>query len=207
MITNRNCIARLSQYKNALKRLKQRKTHQVFSVHLGEIVGVSSAQVRKDFSIAGISGNKRGGYSVDSLIEELGRILGTDEKQKVVIVGAGKIGSALMKYNGFQKEGIEIVAAFDMDVKKIRRKKGIPVFPIEELETVVKKDRIKLGIIAVPDVSAQEVLDRMILAGITGVMNFAPISLKSPKHVVVNHVALEQELEKVIYFVNAAGQA
>ncbi|MFA5117599.1 MAG: redox-sensing transcriptional repressor Rex [Candidatus Omnitrophota bacterium] len=202
MITNKNCIIRLSRYKNALYRLRTLGFIKVFSDNLADAIGVMPSQVRKDFSIFGISGNKRGGYQVDELIEKLNGILGKNEVQRVVIAGAGNIGTALMKYKGFEKEGIKLMAVFDIDPLKFTRVTDVPVLPLEQLPDFVKKNKIKIGIIAVPDIAAQQTLDSMVSAGIKGILNFAPIRLRGPLDCVINNVNLELELENVIYFVN-----
>jgi len=207
MVTNKNSILRLSRYKNALYRFKAIGFFKIFSDYLADAVGVTSAQVRKDFSLFGISGNKRGGYQIDALIEKLNDILGKNELQKVILAGAGNLGSALMKYKSFEKEGIKIVAAFDIDPAKHNPKLPVPVFPLEELEDFVKSHNTKIGIICVPDIAAQHTLDIMIKAGINGVLNFAPIQLKTPENCIVNNVNLETELENLIYFVNALQKA
>jgi len=206
MITSKNCIIRLSRYKNALYRFKAMGLVKIFSDTLGETVGVTSSQVRKDFSLFGISGNKRGGYNLDDLIEKLQNILGKDRVQEVIVVGLGNIGTALINYGGFEKEGIRIVAGFDIDPSKCRKTGIIPVFPLKELDSFIKNKGIKMGIIAVPEIAAQEVLDIMISAGVKGVLNFAPIRLKSPVEMVINNVNLELELENLIYFVNAGNK-
>ncbi len=204
MITNKNCVIRLSRYKNALYRLQSLGFVRVFSDNLADAIGVLPSQVRKDFSLFGITGNKRGGYNIDSLIEKLNTILGKDQLQKVVIVGTGNIGSALMKYKGFEKEGISIAACFDIDPAKINRQAKIPVLPLEELKDFARANQIKIGVIATPDVAAQSALEMMLSAGIKGVLNFAPLRLRAPaEEIVINNVNLELELENVIYFVNA----
>jgi redox-sensing transcriptional repressor len=203
MVTNKNCILRLSRYKNALYRFKSLGFYKIFSDYLADAVGVTSAQVRKDFSLFGISGNKRGGYQIDILIEKLNDILGKNELQKVVMAGAGNLGSALMKYKNFEKEGIKIVAAFDIDPAKHNLRQPIPVYPLDELEKFVRDNEIKIGIISVPDIAAQHTFDIMVKAGIKGVLNFAPIQLKTSDNCIVNNINLELELENLIYFVNA----
>ncbi len=202
MIVNRQCIIRLSRYKNALYRLKSLGFVKVFSDNLADAVGVTAAQVRKDFSIFGITGNKKGGYQVDNLIDKLNFILGKNQLQCVVIVGAGHIGSALMKYQGFEKEGIKIMAGFDIDPAKQNRNSPIPVLPLEELKEFVRANNIKIGIIAVPDLAAQQAADILVQAGVKGILNFAPIRLRASEEVTINNVNLELELENVIYFVN-----
>jgi redox-sensing transcriptional repressor len=203
MVTNKNCILRLSRYKNALYRFKSLGFYKIFSDYLADAVGVTSAQVRKDFSLFGISGNKRGGYQIDILIEKLNDILGKNELQKVVMAGAGNLGSALMKYKNFEKEGIKIVAAFDIDPAKHNQRQPIPVYPLDDLEKFVRDNEIKIGIISVPDIAAQHTFDIMVKSGIKGVLNFAPIQLKTSNNCIVNNINLELELENLIYFVNA----
>lgn len=203
MIANKNCIIRLSRYKNALCRLKALGFIKVFSDNLADAVGVTSVQVRKDFSIFGISGSRRGGYQVDALIDKLNQILGKNELQKVIIAGVGNIGHALIKYQGFEKEGIKVVAGFDIDNAKYSdTESDTPVYPLENLKEYVRTNTIRIGIIAVPDTAAQQVIDMMIAAGIKGVLNFAPIRLRCSDDIVIANVNLELELESVIYFVN-----
>lgn len=203
MNINKNTIIRLSRYKNALTRFQSLGFVKVFSDNLGDAVGVTAAQVRKDFSLFGVSGNKKGGYLVDQLIEKLNSILGKNETQKVIIAGCGHIASALMRYKGFEKEGIKIVAGFDIDPAKINRSSPVPILPLEEMKEYVKANAIRIGIIAVPDIAAQQVVEGMISAGIKGILNFAPIRLKAPEDVVINNINVEYELENVIYYVNA----
>lgn len=203
MQINRNCIIRLSRYKNALSRLKTLGFVKVFSENLADAVGVTACQVRKDFSMFGVTGSKRGGYQIDALIESLNTILGKNEIRKVIIAGAGNIGTALLRYKGFEEEGIKIAAVFDIDPTKINHDSLIPVFPLEALKEYIKNNKIEIGIIAVPDVAAQQVMDAMVSSGIKGVLNFAPIRLRGPEECVINNVNIELELENVIYYVNA----
>lgn len=207
MVMNRKCILRLSRYKNALKRLKALGFVKVFSGNLADAAGVTSSQVRKDFSLFGISGNRRGGYKVDELIDKIRDILGKNEIQKVVIVGVGNIGNALLRYKGFEAGGIKIVAGFDIDPTKIQTRSDVPILPMEDFATFVKQNDIKVGILAVPDVAAHHVSEIMIAAGIKGILNFAPIQLRGAEDVIISNINLEVELENLIYFVNAAGKA
>lgn len=209
MITNKNCVIRISRYRNALYRLKSLGFVKVFSDNLADAVGVLPSQVRKDFSLFGFTGNKRGGYQIDSLIAKMNSILGKDQIQHVIIVGAGNIGNALMKYNGFEKEGIKIMACFDSNSTKVNRDLDIPIFPIEELRNFVKTNNIRIGILAVPDVVAQQLFDIMMSAGVKGVLNFAPIRLvcNCKEGCIVNNVNIELELENVIYYINALEKA
>lgn len=200
---NRKCIIRISRYKNALNRLKGLGFVKVFSGNLADAAAVSSSQVRKDFSLFGITGNRRGGYNVDDLIERLREILGKNELQKVIIVGAGNIGRALLRYKGFETGGIKVMAAFDIDPGKYSRDSDIPVLPLEELRNFVRDNDIKIGILAVAEVAAHHVSEIMISAGIKGILNFAPIQLRAADDVVISNINLEVELENLIYFINA----
>jgi len=206
MISNKNCIIRLSRYKNALVRFKTLGFVKIFSEYLADAVGVTSAQVRKDFSLFGISGNKRGGYQIDALITKLNSILGKNEVQNVVLVGAGQLGSALMRYNTFEKEGIKIIAAFDIDPSKINLKSPIPILSLAEAALFIETNSIKIAILTVPDMAAQQTFDILIRAGIKGVLNFAPIELKTSSDCIVNNVNLAVELENLIYFVNVTAK-
>ena len=207
MFKGKKYIDRLSRYRNALYRFKALGFVRVFSDNLAESVGSTAVQVRKDFSLFGITGNKRGGYIVEGLIEKLNKILGKDKIHSAIIVGAGNIGTALMKYKGFKKEGIRIAACFDIDPVKYNKNEGVQVLPLDELKSFVENNDIKIGIIAVPDIAAQQALDIMVSKGIKGILNFAPIRLKAPDDVVLNHVNLGFELENLIYFVNVLERA
>lgn len=202
MTLNRKCIIRISRYKNALNRLKALGFVKVFSGNLADAAGVTSSQVRKDFSLFGITGNRRGGYKVDELIMNIRHILGKNEQQKVVIVGVGNIGKALLRYKGFEAGGIKVMAAFDIDPGKYSRTYEIPVLPLEDFRSFVQEHDIKIGILSVPEVAAHHVSEIMISAGIKGILNFAPIQLRSASDVVISNINLEVELENLIYFIN-----
>lgn len=200
---NREFILRLLRYKDVLNKLKSLGFVKVFADNLVDAAGVSSSQVRKDFSLLRIMGNKRGGYRIDDLIEELNVVLGKKELNKVIIVGCGKIGMALMKYNYFEKEGIKIVAGFDVDPEKLTKEGEIPILPLENLKGYIKDNNIKVGIITVSETAAAQTLEAMINAGIKGVLNFAPIRLKTESSCIINNVNIAHEIENIIYFVNA----
>jgi redox-sensing transcriptional repressor len=177
---------------------------RVFSDNLADAAGVTAAQVRKDFSLFGITGNRRGGYKVDELAEQLNRILGKDQLHEFIVIGVGNIGRALLHYPGFERSGINIAAGFDIDPVKFNRDSKPPVLPLDQLAGVIKTRDIKLAILAVPDYAAQQVLELALSAGIKGVLNFAPICLKAPTGCIINNINLETELENLIYFINAA---
>jgi redox-sensing transcriptional repressor len=203
MSESKNCILRLCRYRRSLKDFKELGYVKIFSDNLGEAIGVTAAQVRKDFSLFDILGNKKGGYLIDNLIEKINYILGKDEVQKVILVGSGNLGSALLKYKGFEKEDIQIVAAFDADPAKHLKVNNVQVYPIKDVFEFVRESQVKVAILAVPAIVAQEVSEILVSAGIRGILNFAPMNLKIPETVVINNVNLAIELENVIYYVNA----
>lgn len=207
MVMNRKCILRLSRYKNALKRLTALGFVKVFSGNLADAAGVTSSQVRKDFSLFGITGNRRGGYKVDELVLRIREILGKNEIHKVVIIGIGNIGNALLRYKGFETGGIRIVAGFDIDPSRYQPERPVPILPLDEFRSYVESNEIKIGILAVPDVAAHHVSEIMIAAGIKGILNFAPIQLRGADDVVISNINLEVELENLIYFVNVADKS
>ena len=201
-MTIRNRINRLLSYKHLLHRFKSLGMVRVFSDNIADPLGISASLVRKDFAIFGISGSQKGGYTVNDVLVRINEVLGSNEIQKIVIVGVGRIGEALMSYGGFQKDGIMIVAGFDIDVKKIKKTGEIPVKPIEELENYVRENNISVAIMAVPDIAAQQTLERLKAAKIKGILNFSPIKFKSTEEITINNFNIENELVNLIYFVN-----
>lgn len=205
---NKDFILRLTKYKRLLYKLKALGFERVFSNNLGDAIGVTPALVRKDFSTLNLPGNKRGGYNIDTLIEKLDKILGRDRPQHVVVVGCGRIGTALMEYSGFNADGIEIVAGFDTHPENVHNTSGVPIYGMDKLEEYVGEHDIKVGVIAVPDSEASKVLDRLISAGIRGVLNFAPVELKCtrndcPGSTTIHNVNIALELEHLFYQVNS----
>jgi len=201
MKINKQCITRLARYRNALYRLKSLDFVRVFSDNIADAIGVTSSQVRKDFSIFGITGKKRGGYKIADLIQQIGSVLGRDEMHNAIVIGVGNIGNALISYPGFLKENIKIVAAFDIDPSKHDKDGDLPILPLDEISDYIKEERIKIAVIATPDIAAQQVVDIIVSAGVRGILNFAPIRLKSGSNVVISNVNLGLELETLIYFV------
>jgi len=208
---NRSTVLRLSRYLRVLQKLKSLGFIKVFSNNLGDAIGVTPAVVRKDFSLINIPGNKRGGYNIDVLLSEMTKVLGKNEVERVVVVGCGNIGSALMEYRGFARDGIEIVAGFDIDPSSIHYAGKIPVLPLDRLEDYVQQERIQVAVIAVTESAAAEVFDRLMAAGIRGFLNFTSVELKCVDKCDVNDCAIRctvhninisVELENLFYMVN-----
>jgi redox-sensing transcriptional repressor len=183
---------------------------KVFSNNLGDAIGATPAVVRKDFSVIGISGNKRGGYVIDSLIERLVEVLGKNEIERVIVVGCGRIGSALINYREFSREGIRVVAGFDVREDLIDRDAQIPVLPLAEMPGFVAEHKIEVGVLAVPDQVATNTFEMMVDAGIRGVLNFTSVELKCgaaceengcSQECTVHNVNIGLEIENLFYLI------
>ena len=202
VVIPRKAIYRLSLYYRILDRLHQNRIETVSSDALAKAAGVKPTQLRKDLTYFGQFGTRGLGYKVKSLLTQLSRVLRTTRFQPVILVGAGNLGSALLRYDGFAKEGFEIIAAFD--IRPEGAKSGLPkpkVWPVSELKRFVIENGVKLAILAVPGVAAQEVTNQLVDAGIQAILNFSPLILQVPPNVVVNNVNLAIELENLSYFI------
>jgi redox-sensing transcriptional repressor len=175
---------------------------KVYSYTLSGETGVTADQVRKDFSEYGITGNKRGGYDVTDLLDKMERIFHRNKDHNIVLVGMGNLGTSLSRYNKFVHRNMNIVATFDIDPFKQKIRSEIPVYSLSRLKEIIDRFKVKVAIIAVPEISAQEIADELIQSGIKGIVNFAPVLLKTPPDVIVNNVNLCDELESVIYYVH-----
>ncbi|HEC42942.1 MAG TPA: redox-sensing transcriptional repressor Rex [Bacteroides sp.] len=201
-MTIQNRINRLLSYKHLLNRFKSLGLVRVFSDNIADPLGISASLVRKDFGLFGISGSQKGGYSIDDVLVKINEILGSNEVNRVIVIGAGRIGEALMSYNGFHKDGIKIVAGFDIDVKKIKKTGEVPIKPIEDLHEYVKENNISVAILAVPDNAAQQTIESLKRSEIKGILNFTAVKFKSTEEVTINNFNIENELVNLIYFVN-----
>ena len=198
----RKTVYRLSLYYRALQRLNANQVETVSSAALAKAAGVKPTQLRKDLTHLGHLGTRGLGYDVKALSSKLTDVLGTTHLQPVILVGAGHLGLALLRYQGFAKEGFEVVAAFDVDVsRKHKRELRVPVLPMAQLTEFVRGKRIKMVILTVPAIVAQEVANELVAAGVLAILNFAPIILQVPESVVVNNVDLAIELENLGYFI------
>lgn len=194
-------IYRLSIYLRCLEQLADNHVQTVSSQALAESAGVKPTQLRKDLTFFGHFGTRGLGYDVTTLHEKISGVLGRKHSQPVVLVGVGHLGAALLAYKGFQKESFEIVAGFDVDVRRKRRKTyRQPIFHLDKLEQYIRQHQIKIGIITVPPAAAQDIAGRLIGAGVNAILNFAPVVLHVPPNVVVSNVNLAIELENLSYF-------
>ncbi len=198
----RKAIYRLSIYHRCLQKLHDNAVETVSSTTLARAAGVKSSQLRKDLAYFGQFGTRGLGYPVDLLSTIIREALGRERLQPVILVGAGNLGSALLHYHGFEKEGFEVIAAFDANPDAARaRGVTLPVHPVDEIDSFISTHSVKLAILCVPVESAQAVVNRLVAAGIQGILNFSPIVLEVPADVTVNNVDLALELEHLSYFI------
>jgi redox-sensing transcriptional repressor len=202
--TNSEVINRLLKYRDVMQKMKALGFVRVFSDNLADAVGVSPSLVRKDFSMFDLTGNKRGGYKIEELVEKLNVILGKDKKQKIIIVGCGKMGRALMNYNGFPRVGIRVAAGFDSEPDLLNADAPIPILHVSKMKEFIAKNDIKLAVLTVPETSAQSILDSLMKTSIRGVINFAPVALKGSETCLIHNINIEQELESLFYRIQFA---
>jgi redox-sensing transcriptional repressor len=189
-------VARLPVYLRVLTSLADGSVPTVSSDALAAAAGVGSAKLRKDLSHLGSYGTRGVGYDVEYLVYQISRVLGLTQHYRVVIVGVGNLGHALANYAGFATRGFQIAALVDADRRSVGQQvAGLEVRHIDELEMLIKEHDISIGVIATPATAAQEVCDRLVAAGITSVLNFAPAVLSVPDTVDVRKVDLSIELQ------------
>ncbi len=196
----RKAIYRLSIYQRCLHRLRENKLNTVSSAALAKAAGVKSTQLRKDLAYFGQLGTRGLGYNVEALSSTIGDVLGQNKLQPVILVGVGNLGSALLHYGGFRKEGFEVAAAFDLAPRKLPNIK-VPVLAMSEMAPFVSLNKVKMAILTVPANNAQSVTNDLVQHGIQAILNFSPTVLDVPDHVVVNSVDLAVELENLSYFI------
>ena len=170
------------------------------------MLGITAAQVRKDFSHFGVTGKRKIGYHVSQIIDLLNTILGKNEQTRAIIAGFGPLGRAIYNEYRAKEPGVKIIGAFDVRPVEAETMADLAVLPLSKIIPFVLENRIEFGIIAMPDATAQQVLDLMVLAGIKGVMSLSPIELKSPKKCFVNTIDLLREFEKVVFFGNGSNR-
>lgn len=189
-------VRRLSAYLRFLEEFEGRGLATISSDELARRGGTTSAQVRKDLSFFGSFGKRGLGYSVPELAGRLREILGLGRLWKIVIIGAGRIGAALVQYRGFRQRGFQILAAYDSSSDKIGRTlDGIPVRDIRQLERDASREPPDIAVLAVPGENAQAVVNRVVATGIKAILNFAPVQLQVPSDVTVKTVNMAMELE------------
>ena len=193
-------VSRLPVYLRLLNELADAETHHVSSEQLAELGGVNAAKVRKDLSYLGTYGVRGVGYEVRYLVYQIERELGLNHDWPVVIVGAGNLGQALSGYGGFGQKGFPVAGVVDVDPSKIGSViGGVRVRHIDELPQIVASRSVAIGVVAVPAAGAQEAADRLVKAGVTSILNFAPAVIAVPRGINVRKVDLALELQILSY--------
>jgi len=184
-------LRRLPRYYQYLSGLRAAGQERVSAAHMAEVLGVHHTQVRKDLTMAGCLGRPKTGHRVADLIAAIEGFLHWDSHSDAFLVGAGSLGTALLKYPGFEKAGARIVAAFDNDPAKAGHRIGdTPVLPLEKFANLAERMHISVGILTVPPAAAQATADLMVASGIRALWNFAPVTLDLPSHVIVENLEL-----------------
>lgn len=204
MITTRKLpdktIERLSMYRrNLMISLKQGKQF-IFSHEIAHSLHITPVQVRRDIMLIGYTGTLRKGYDVRELIDLIGSIIDSDNGKNVAVIGIGNLGKAIISYFNGKRSKLRIIAAFDADPEKTGRLyAGVKTYPMNLLEEIIKKENISIGIIVVPGEKAGEVAERLVTAGVTGILNYTPRSLNVPSHVYLEEYDMITSIEKVAF--------
>ena len=194
-------VARLPVYLRSLLEVAETKAPTISSERLAELAGVNAAKVRKDLSYLGSYGTRGVGYEVEYLLFQISRELGLTQDWPVAIIGIGHLGHALANYDNFTARGFRIVAIIDSDPRKIGEEvNGIRIRSLEDLDEVVQQEGVSIGIIATPAHVAQDVADRLVAAGVTSILNFAPAVLNVPHGVSLRKVDLSIELQILSFY-------
>jgi redox-sensing transcriptional repressor len=194
-------VGRLPVYLRALQRMAEKGMRTTSSQELGEHVGISAAQIRKDISQFGEFGKQGTGYSIPFLIDKLREILKVNRLWDVAVIGAGELGHALCRYQGFTNRGFRVVMIFDNDPAKIGKKVG--EFVVEDSATMIDRIRnanIKIAMLTVPAAAAQATTDKLIQAGVRAILNYAPISLSVPEKTHVQYIDPTNHLQRMTYY-------
>ena len=193
-------ITRLSMYSRYLTKMEEQNVQKVSSVDIAQGVQGTPAQVRKDLAYFGDFGMRGVGYNVTGLNNIIKEILGVDHPWKMILVGAGNLGSALTHYAGFEKRGFKISAVFDNDVNKIGMTlNGLPILPITKMIDYIDENSVDIAVLAVPESSAQDVADLLCETRIKGIMNFSPASLNTCDSIEIRQIDLAVSLEGLSY--------
>lgn len=184
---SKSVLKRLPVYLSYLRSLPENGTPYISATALANALGMGEVQVRKDLALVSDGGRPKIGYFRESLIEDINQFLGYDNTTDAILIGAGKLGRALLGYGGFEAYGLNILAAFDVEPTPTDTQDGKPILPMDELEKFCRANQILMGIITVPAVYAQQVCDRLIACGIKAIWNFAPIHLDVPDNILVQH--------------------
>jgi redox-sensing transcriptional repressor len=194
-------ISRLPIYLRALDRLVQDGQEVTSSQELGKILGISSAQIRKDLSHFGGFGKQGTGYRIGYLKEQLRQVLKVEREWEVALIGAGDLGSAVARYKGFAERGFHITCVFDSSPDRVGKRIGtFEIMPVDRMQAIIKERKVQIAMIAVPAERAQEVADLLIAVGVKAILNYAPINLNVPDDVHVQYIDPVLHLQRMTYY-------
>jgi redox-sensing transcriptional repressor len=192
-------VERLILYRRNL--LAYRDNKNIFSHQLANLIGIKSPQVRRDLMVIGYSGSPARGYNIEALIEGISQFIDSPTEQRVALAGVGNIGRAILDYFKGRNAKLDISASFDVDIEKINRiLHGCRCYHIDQMVDIIRHNKICIGIITVPAQSAQNVAEKMITAGVTGLLNYAPVKLELPAEIYIENRDMTLAIEKVAYF-------
>lgn len=205
---NPKAISRLSLYRRLLINRASERADRVFSRELARNAGVSAAQVRRDIMALGYSGTPNSGYDIQALIDHISEQIDAPEGQRVALVGVGNLGQALLSYfSSNQRTRLKIAAVFDISSRKMGQiLYGCRCYRIEKMVEVIRREQITVGIIAVPAEAAQETAYQLVVGGVTGILNFAPVLVKVPPEVHIENMDIAIRLETVAFFARGQSQ-
>ncbi len=196
-------IKRLSLYSRILQDLELENVEKISSADLGRRLGFNSAQVRKDLACFGQFGVPGFGYYVSDLRKNLRSILGKDRTVRVILIGVGNLGSALISYHGFTKQGFKMMWGFEAQPEAAtqRVRSEVPIYHVDELESKIQGESVDIAVLAVPATEIQSIAERVVAAGVKAILNFVPARIEVPEEVQVRYVDLALELESLSYYV------
>ena len=198
-------IKRLPRYRRYLKELRKKGVDKISSNEFSSLIGYTASQIRQDLNNFGGFGQQGYGYSVDGLYQEISASLGLDKQYKMVIVGAGNLGQAIVNHTYYYKSGFIVSAIFEVNPKLIGLKiNDIEVMDYENIVEYVEENEIDIGIICTTMDAAQEVADKLCFAGVKGLWNFAPVDIETPSHVAIENVHITDSLYSLAYHINGA---
>ena len=200
-------VRRLPLYYRHLEGLERAGVERISSSELGRQMGLTASQIRQDINLFGAFGQQGYGYNVHELKENLARILGLDQTYRVIVIGIGNIGHAIVNYHSFTERGFHIEALFDMSPALVGKPiGGVRVEHVRELEEYLAKNPVDIGVICTPRESAQQIADKLVAGGVRAIWNFAPITLNVPSGIPVNHIHLTDSLLMLSYKLKHSGK-
>ncbi len=196
-----NTLERMVKYRRILDNYAADGKTIIYSHEMAKLAGNTPSQMRRDLMSCGCAGSTRAGYNVQEMQTNIKSVLGYSETKQTILVGVGNLGKAILSYFSFRVPRVQVVAAFDVMPHRIDRViSGTRCHDIKEMETIIKEQSVTLGIITVPREEAQALADRLVAAGIVGILNFAPVTLDLPDHVYVENMDITMKIEKIAFY-------